>query len=141
MSSTDTHVPTATAARGRRTLRAVLLTVAGVVVVTLVSVGLSPIGQRFLEDADGAPPVTGVDTVEIADSRFVQASIEVPVGATVTWAWTDGESHDVVFADGGAASEIRADGTWSRAFEDPGEHRYRCTLHPFMEGRVVVTDR
>lgn len=115
-----------------------LLAVLAVAAITLVAFGLSPIGQRFLADADAAPPVTGVDVVPIVDSRFVPASIAVPVGAEVTWEWTDGEDHNVVFEDG-PASPVQASGTWSRTFAEPGEHAYTCTLHAFMDGRVVVT--
>lgn len=117
--------------------RHVVLAIGALVLVALVSVGLSPIGERFRENADDAPPVTGVDEVALADSRFVEASIAVPVGTTVTWTWTDGEEHNVVFDDG-PASDVIASGDWSRTFDAPGEYRYTCTLHAFMDGRVVV---
>lgn len=124
---------------GRRRLRPRHLVVAvlALLLVALVSVGLSPIGQRFFENADAAAPVTGVDEVPIVDSRFERASISVPAGTTVTWRWTDGEQHNVVFDDG-PASEVVATGTWSRTFDTPGEYGYTCTLHAFMDGRVVV---
>ena len=138
MTTTPTRsAPSASTRALRVRPRHVLLGILGLLLVALVSVGLSPIGERFRENADDAPPVTGVETVELADSRFVQASIAVPVGTTVTWDWTDGEEHDVVFTDG-PASAVVGSGTWERTFDEPGEYRYSCTLHPFMDGRVVV---
>ncbi len=134
--STTSRTPDGTVRRVRP--RHVLLAVVALLLVALVSVGLSPIGERFRENADDAAPVTGVDQVDLRDSRFDEASIAVPVGETVTWVWTDGEEHNVVFDDG-PASEVVASGTWSRTFEEPGEYRYTCTLHAFMDGRVVVT--
>ena len=135
--STTSRTPDGTVRRVRP--RHVLLAVVALLLVALVSVGLSPIGERFRENADDAPPVTGVDQVDLRDSRFVEASIAVPMSETVTWVWTDGEEHNVVFDDG-PASEVVASGTWSRTFETPGEYRYSCTLHAFMDGRVLVTD-
>lgn len=141
MSSRTLTITPATTAGGRwrRRGRVVGLVLLGILLVTLVSVGLSPIGQRLIENADDAPPVRSVEQVDIVDSRFTPASIAVPVGTSVTWTWTDGEAHDVVFADG-PGSEVVTTGTWSRTFEQPGEYRYSCTLHVFMDGRVVAEE-
>ncbi len=87
---------------------------------------------------DQAEPVTGVTTIDIVDSTFQPASVAGPVGTSVTWVWTDGEAHDVVFADG-PSTAVQATGSWSREFDAPGEYLYSCTLHLFMDGRVVVT--
>ena len=126
--------------RGRR--RLVVRTVAGVVafllVGTIAGFWFSPIGDRYRAAAEQAEPVTGVTTIEIADSNFLPASVAVPAGTRLTWEWTDGEAHDVVFTDG-PSSAVQADGSWSRDFGEPGEYLYSCTLHLFMDGRVVVT--
>lgn len=137
--TTGTTATTPTTGGRRLRPRHGVIAVLVLLLVATVSVGLSPIGQRYLENADAAAPSTGVDEVRIVDSRFDRASISVPVGTTVTWRWTDGEEHDVVFDDG-PASEVVDAGAWSRTFDSPGEHRYSCTLHAFMDGRVVVTD-
>ena len=59
-------------------------------------------------------------------------------GTEVTWRFVDGSvPHDV--KGDGFASEIQSRGTFSHRFTQPGEFRYRCTLHAGMDGRVVVT--
>ena len=105
--------------------------------IATVSVWFSPIGERYREAAVEAPPLVGTTEVDLVDSRFTPASIAVPTGTTVTWHWTDGEDHDVWFTDG-TGTAVRGTGTWSRTFTEPGEYRYTCRLHLFMDGRVVV---
>jgi len=53
--------------------------------------------------------------------------------------WDDGSvPHDVVF-DSGPASLQQSDGTWEHRFGRPGTYDYRCTIHPQMTGKVVVS--
>ena len=82
-------------------------------------------------------PVKGVTTVEAKDLKFLPPAIEVAPGTEVTWRFDDGSvPHDV--KGDGFASEIQSRGTFSHRFTQPGEFRYKCTLHAGMEGRVVV---
>ena len=82
-------------------------------------------------------PVKGVTTVEAKDLKFLPPAIEVAPGTEVTWRFDDGSvPHDV--KGDGFASEIQSRGTFSHRFTQPGEFRYRCTLHAGMKGRVVV---
>jgi plastocyanin len=82
-------------------------------------------------------PAKGVTTVEAKDLKFLPPAIEVAPGTEVTWRFDDGSvPHDV--KGDGFASEIQSRGTFSHRFTQPGEFRYKCTLHAGMEGRVVV---
>jgi plastocyanin len=86
-----------------------------------------------------APPVRGVTTVDAKDLKFQPPAIEVAPGTEVTWRFVDGSvPHDV--KGDGFASEIQSRGTFSHRFTQPGEFRYRCTLHAGMDGRVVVAE-
>jgi plastocyanin len=71
---------------------------------------------------------------------FTPAEITVPAGATVTWVNRHGARHDVVAADGAFASPLFGNGeTFSFTFTAPGEYPYVCSIHPGMEGTVIVT--
>ncbi len=140
MSESATEVVRPRRTRTRRPVRVVAAVVAVVVVVTAVGVWLSPIGGRWRAAAADQPPVEGVTTVDIVDSTFTPAALSVPVGTEVTWRWTDDQAHDVSFPEA-SSSQVRTTGAWSRTFDRPGEYRFRCTLHLFMDGRVVVTAR
>lgn len=71
---------------------------------------------------------------------FTPAELTVPVGATVTWTNRHGARHDVVAADGTFESPLFGEGeTFSFTFTAPGEYPYVCTIHPGMEGKIIVT--
>lgn len=89
-------------------------------------------------ELDPGAPVTGVTEVAIHEQDFDPPAIEIPAGTTVTWRWASNELHNVVGND--FASPNQTDGTFSQIFAAPGTYDYRCTLHFFMRGQVVVSD-
>ena len=92
-----------------------------------------------------------VNTVNLADQSFNPASVTVPAGTTVTWAWpstcSDGyggyytcPTHSVVFDDGSnIQSPTQSTGTFTRTFSAAGTYKYHCAIHgSAMSGQVVV---
>lgn len=106
-----------------------------------------PAVRRYALNPAAASPVATTEVEIHADALqnhvFNPAVIEVPAGSTVTWHFLevdpDGQPvpHNVVFDD--QASPVLASGHWSRTFNEPGDYTYVCTLHPGMNGRVIVT--
>lgn len=134
--STDSPTPSATPRPVWQRPVAWVLAVLAVTVIGLASA--APILGRWLDDpADVAPVPTA--TVRVVDDAFEPAAVAVPLGTTVTWQWAGEEEHNVVLDDG-PASALQTSGEWSHTFAAAGEYRYRCTIHPFMDGRVVVGD-
>lgn len=111
----------------------------GVTAVVLLLVLLGSATAIVLRnELDPGAPVSGVTEVAIRAQDFDPPAIEVPAGTTVTWRWASNELHNVVADD--FASPNQTDGTFTQTFAAPGTYDYRCTLHFFMRGQVVVTD-
>ena len=88
-----------------------------------------------------APNAPGV--VAMKDVEFVPARLEIKVGDKVTWRNDEALDHNVV-AEQGARFRSRAFGqgnTYTFTAKKPGTIDYVCTLHPGMEGQLVVTAR
>lgn len=101
--------------------------------------------------ADGAAPAATAEsaqavdspgmTVSIQDFAFVESTLEIPVGTTVTWTNNDATPHTVTSTDGVFDSGGLDSGeTFSFTFDSPGEFAYFCSFHPGMQGTIVVTD-
>jgi plastocyanin len=103
----------------------------------VVAVAGAVAGLGIRARLDPGRPVTGVASVALVDNGFSPPAVSVPAGTTVTWRFTDGEPHNVV--GDGFASPVQQAGTFRHTFAGPGRFDYRCTLHTFMRGRVVVT--
>jgi plastocyanin len=84
-----------------------------------------------------ATPVSGVTEVSMHNLKFQPPAIEVPVGTTVTWRFTDGSVPHNVKGEG-FSSPTQARGTFTHRFDRAGTFAYRCTLHAGMTGQVVV---
>jgi plastocyanin len=91
------------------------------------------------DDTAGQAPAKGVTEVVAKQTKFAPAAIEVPAGTKVTWAFQDGSVPHDVKGDGWESGKPQTSGTYSHSFERAGTYDYRCTLHPQMTGRVVVT--
>ncbi len=97
-----------------------------------------------------AQPITGVtsqdqmpsnNTVIIQNAMFQPDSLTVPAGTTVTWVNRDIVRHTVTSTEGLFDSgRLEFGGSFTYTFEEPGTFDYYCTIHPTMQGTVIVTE-
>ena len=82
--------------------------------------------------------------VDIKDSAYAPAKIQVKKGTKVTWVNQDSLRHDIspdTESDNFKASELLGKGeSYSFTFNTVGTYTYHCTPHPFMKGTVEVTE-
>jgi plastocyanin len=89
----------------------------------------------WVTPASAAAPSTA--SVILKDISFKRATVRIAPGGRVTWTWRDGPSpHNVTFAHQHSAT--KTSGTYTRRFLRAGTFRYHCTIHPGMDGKVVV---
>ena len=86
----------------------------------------------------GPPPLAA--SVTLIDESFQPPTLEVAVGATVTWENIDGDDdHTVTSTDGAFNSGVLPAGSsFDHTFDAPGTHPYFCAIHPEMEGTITV---
>lgn len=148
--STLTSVQSKTNFRSLRTITMWFLV--GIIVsaaISAVSLYFSPVGARWRAQQLTTPAQVGVSEVillqdDALNHIFSPPVISIPAGTTVTWTFADIDEdgmpvdHNVVFDD--VASEVMATGTYQITFDEIGSYDYVCTLHSYMEGRVIVTE-
>jgi plastocyanin len=97
--------------------------------------------------AAAAPPLPtaagarATRTVTLKDISFSPRSLTVSRGATVTFAFRDGDTTHNVTSSGARRFQTiasRSSGSVARTFRQAGTYRYECTLHPGMTGRITV---
>ncbi|MBV9653146.1 MAG: cupredoxin family copper-binding protein [Acetobacteraceae bacterium] len=90
----------------------------------------------------GAMPARADETkVTIDNFTFSPPEITVTAGTRVTWTNRDDIPHTVT--QSGTPRLMRSPpldtgDTFDFTFDKPGEYRYFCSLHPHMQGVVVV---
>jgi plastocyanin len=96
----------------------------------------SPAGSATTGGSGGSGTAADVTMQNIA---FSPQSVTIKAGDTVVWTNKDSVEHDVTAADGSFKSGILASGaTFSHPFAQAGTYEYSCTLHPGMNGTVIV---
>lgn len=110
-------------------------------------------GSHYGGDTYGGQQTTGrppqmtaaqQNQVVMQNISFQPKEIRVKVGATVTWSNRDGFGHTVTAGTRGSPSGLFDSGnvgsgdTFSFTFQEPGTYNYFCSIHPGMDGVVIV---
>ncbi|MHB8328522.1 MAG: cupredoxin domain-containing protein [Acidimicrobiales bacterium] len=106
--------------------------------VAIVALGLAACSGSAAHTSE---PATGVATITIANFAFSPGSITVHAGATVTVHNKDSATHTVTSLSGAFKTGDVPGGTTARftAPTRPGTYPYRCNIHQFMTGTLVVS--
>jgi plastocyanin len=76
-------------------------------------------------------------TVTLKDISFTKSTVRISRGASVKWVWKDGSTpHNVTFAN--KHSKTQQSGSYTLEFAKSGTYRYHCTIHPGMDGKIIV---
>lgn len=87
----------------------------------------------------GTTSPTATNQVTVDNNFFTPSSIQVAAGTTVTWTWAQAAiTHNVTFTDGTSSGDHGAGSTFTRTFGTAGTFNYSCTIHPGMNGSVLV---
>ena len=84
-------------------------------------------------------PVQNATVTAGTTERFSPARVDLLRNGTITWNFA-GLAHNVTFISAGAPAHIpdAINTSVARTFPNAGTFNYQCTIHPGMEGRVVV---
>lgn len=95
----------------------------------------SPQGQQPVTQSAVA---TGNTTVIVQKYTYSPTVLTIPVGAAVTWLFTD-IKHNVTANDGSFTSPDLSGGqSYSYTFAKAGTYPYHCSIHPSMTGTIIV---
>jgi plastocyanin len=106
-----------------------------------------PAGAHRAMPAAGAAPIAteasegGEAAIAIDNFTFAPPLITVAAGMRVVWTNRDDIPHTVVGTEGPRtlrSPPLDTDDAFSFTFAVPGTYRYFCSLHPHMQGTVVV---
>lgn len=79
--------------------------------------------------------------ITIDNFTFKPAMLMAAVGTAVTWTNHDDIPHKVVVADPGQALKspvLDTDEAFTFTFAKVGTYKYFCSLHPHMQGTVII---
>ncbi len=106
-----------------------------------VSDGAANAACAPLPETTTAPPAVASETaIAIQDFTFVDGSLEIAAGTTVTWTNNDSAPHTATADDGSFdTGTIDSGASASVTFDTPGTFTYICAFHPNMTATIVVT--
>lgn len=81
----------------------------------------------------GAKPVN----IPVRGLKFNPNKINATAKAKINFVWKENVAHNIVF-DQKHKSPTQNKGIWTTSFDKPGTYKFKCTIHPGMEGVLIV---
>jgi YVTN family beta-propeller protein len=107
--------------------------------VTNIPVGNAP--RKIAVQTAAAQRQSSNRRVTISNFAFAPVLVELTAGETVTWVNDDGAPHGVTVKNGPVSDTIMPGSTYSTPFDRSGSYDYVCSMHPYMSGKIIVTER
>ena len=121
-----------------RLLIALAILASGLALTPQVALPMERFSWQQFADAYQPTPVQ----VSIEDFAYRPATIIIPVGTTVRWTNNGSVQHTVTDSQGTFDSGVLEPGqSFERSFDVPGTYSYICTIHPSMQGTVIVAEQ
>ena len=78
--------------------------------------------------------------IEIKGFEYMAQNLTIHAGDKVIWTNKDSAGHTVTSDSGGelVSQRLYKNGVFEHTFNTEGTYDYHCTVHPMMEGTVVV---
>jgi plastocyanin len=111
--------------------------------------GAALLGGCGDDDGDAAAPArsaatTPATTIKIVDFVYDPDPATVRAGEAISIPNADAAPHTITDAEAGGkafdSGTIKGRATGSLTIDEPGSYRYVCEFHPFMKGRITVTE-
>ena len=109
-------------------------------VTALLTVSCMPETQT---EASGPPEGTGEANVTMQGLAYQPAELSISSGTTVTWTNEDNVGHTVTAGTRGSPTgqfdeNVPAGESFSYTFTESGTYDYYCSIHPGMDGTMIV---
>jgi len=113
--------------------------------VILFGISITPTFAQQESIGISIPVETNVPGCEITNLCYIPSPLTIPVGTVVEWTNQDNVVHTVasgspqegpngiIYSDTMAPNEV-----FAFHFKEPGVYPYFCTIHPWMEGIIIV---
>jgi plastocyanin len=101
-------------------------------------------GEGAVEEPPGPPAAQAITPlatdVAVSGYEFLLSSVAVASGGAVTWINFDADQHSATAIDGSwSTSRLSGGQSDTLVFMEVGVYGYQCSIHPSMQGEVVVT--
>jgi plastocyanin len=113
----------------------------------IMIVGTTMIGRTTLQDELVVKILEGTSVPRDDEKYLKPQTLIIKKGQTVTWENCDSTAHTITSGtpekgpDGNFDSSMFLGGvTYSETFDEKGTYRYFCMLHPWKEGKIIVTE-
>jgi plastocyanin len=98
------------------------------------STGSSPAQAQSVGGSAGKPVLITQKAL-----KFTPRKATAKVNQQVDFRWDESVAHNVVFDKKRKSKTLAKKGSiWSTKFDKEGTYKYKCTLHPGMDGEIKV---
>jgi YVTN family beta-propeller protein len=106
--------------------------------VSTIAVGGMP--RKVAVQTSSTERASSTQRISISGFAFSPPLLEVSPGETVTWTNDDGAPHQIMMKNATASDVLMPTKSYSSKLDEVGSYDYSCSIHPYMTGKIVVTE-
>jgi plastocyanin len=107
-------------------------------IATLLALATALIATQAAPAAAPIAQTSRAKTVDISHFKFHPQTLSVGKGGRVIFSNSSGTAHTATDAGAFDTGHIKPGRSVAVRFEQKATFSYRCTIHPFMHGKIVV---
>ena len=107
--------------------------------VTNIPVGNAP--RKIAVQSGPAKSAGSSRRITINGFAFAPATLEANPGDTVIWVNDDGAPHSIAMRNGVVSETLTPGASFAVQLDRADNYDYLCSIHPYMTGKIVVTER
>ncbi len=108
---------------------------------TVTNIGVGNAPRKIVVQTAAARQGSSTRRITINGFAFIPALLELNPGETVTWVNDDGAPHSIAVKNGAVSDTLMPGSSYGAGFDRPGDYDYLCSIHPYMTGKIIVTER
>jgi plastocyanin len=112
-----------------------------VLLLSLTLAGTPTMAMSHAAGPDALTVAARPGEIVIDNFRFAPSTLTVAAGTAVVWTNRDGTPHTIVSSDGRRlfkSAPLDTNDAFRFVFNEPGTYHYFCSLHPMMQGTILV---
>ena len=108
---------------------------------TVITIPVGNAPRKIVVQTATARQQSSTRRITINGFAFIPSLLELSSGESVAWVNDDGAPHSIAVNNRPASDTVMPGSSYSDNFDRPGNYDYLCSIHPYMTGKIIVTER
>ena len=107
------------------------------IILLILIITITSCSQQTTTDTTEEIITENSNEISISNFAFNPEELTISIGTTLTWTNLDSAPHTIAF-ESFESETLNTNDQYSYTFTEAGTYNYYCSLHPSMQGTIIV---